>query len=356
MDAVASAAQDPAASYVSCPMCLSRLAWGELSLWRWDGGEGKYLQLELPADASLEQVIRERRMASVRCPDPGQTMGEHYLPADYGYYGAPVVLGFIGTTRSGKSHLLTAMVGAIERGDLADYGVRRRPVDHAMHQKFLDERVRPLLNDARVLAPTQEGVVNFVDAFIIGQPDGPQRPVALFDVAGGELTSVHGAKQFLEVADGLIFVVDPTQFDTGRLGDETFNTVLDLLQSSGRLPSRVSAAVVLNKADLVRFEDPITRWLRYETREIDPDLILRESADVYAYLHRHGAQAWTRPYRECARATMHVASATGGAGPQGGAGGVYPRGVTPRRVLAPLIALLAMTGVLTGQQAQQVGI
>jgi Double-GTPase 2 len=335
--------------YLCCPVCLSRLTWSKLPLWRWDSGKDEYVQLDDQSRLTPEQRNRHQRSSAVRCPDDA-TVGEHYLPADYGRYGTPTILGFIGATRSGKSHLLAAMVGAIEKGGLSDYGVQLRPVDYALHQKFVVERVRPLLNEGKVLEATPEGLIGFVDAFVIGQAGGSQRAVALFDVAGGELTSVHDAKRFLELVDGLIFVVDPAQL-RGELGDETFSTVLYQLQASGRLP-RVSAAVVLNKADLVRFDDPITRWLRSGGGEIDADLILEESADVYAYLHSQGAQAWTRPYDECAKATLHVTSPTGGPEQDG----VYPRGVTPCRVLAPLVALLAMTGVLTGPQAQRVGI
>jgi hypothetical protein len=86
---------------------------------------------------------------------------------------------------------------------------------------------------------------------------------------------------------------------------------------------------------------------------LDAGEFLRESADVYAFLYEKGAAAWTRPYHDCAKATLHVASPTGGAGQRGG---VYPRGVTPRRVLRPLVAMLAMTGVLTGSEAEKVGV
>ena len=134
------------------------------------------------------------------------------------------------------------------------------------------------------------------------------------------------------------------------------STVLSLLESSGRLPQSVSAAIVLNKADLVRFDDPATRWLRHEKPHLDAAELLAESADVFAFLHERNAQAWTLPYSKCARATLHVVSATGGAGPRGEPGGTYPRGVAPQRVLAPFAALLAMTGVLAGLQAQKVGI
>jgi hypothetical protein len=262
------------------------------------------------------------------------------------------LFGFVGAAKSGKTHLLAAMVGAIERGGLDDYGVSARPVDLGRHQTFLNESVRPLLRTSSVLAATREGVVSFVDAFLVGESERTPRPVALFDVAGDELTAVDDAKRFLDVADGLIFVVDPDQLHGDGLGDITFSTVLSLLQASGRLP-HVSAAVVLNKADLIRFDDPVAFWLRRQLTTLNAQEMLNESADVYAYLHRRGAQAWARPYQECKKATLHVVSATGG--PRSEESSSYPRGVAPRRVLNPLVALLAMTGVLTSRDARKVG-
>jgi hypothetical protein len=140
---------------------------------------------------------------------------------------------------------------------------------------------------------------------------------------------------------------------TRRVGDETFSNVLDVIRESAH-PGPVSAAIILNKADKLRFDEPVTRWLRSESKTLDAAEFLRESADVYAYLHAKEAGALAGPYQVCDKATLHVASPTGGSGD--GEGGVYPRGVTPRRVLRPLVAMLAMTGVLTGPEAEQVGV
>jgi len=345
-------------SEVICPICLSEIDdWDGLPRWRWDSLQSNYVEITMPVGASRQQRARIQRGAFVRCPDPSHVMhDEHYLPADYGRFGPPAVLGFVGVTRSGKSHLLTAMVGEIERGGLLEYGISSRPIDHALHRRFLDGAVRPLLNEGRVLPGTQEGIVTFADAFLVSPEGGPDRPVALFDVAGGELTRVDDTKQFLDIADGLIFVVDPAQLSAGGLGDDTFNTVLDVVRSTGRLPDRISAAIVLNKADMVRFEDPVAFWLRSDSKALDAAEFVRESADVYAFLDSMGATAWARPYQECVKATLHVASPTGGAALEDGEGGVYPRGVMPRRVLRPLVAMLAMTGVLTGAEAERVGI
>jgi hypothetical protein len=344
---------------VICPICLARIDWGELPKWRYDADTDVYVELEVPLDASPEQRARLERGASVRCPDQGNTVGAHYLPADYGRYGQPVLLGFIGESRSGKSHLLAAMVGEIERGALNVHGISCTPVELSLHHKFIAQRVSPLLNEDKVLDQTPPGIDRFVDAYLMTSPDGSRRPVALFDVAGGELTNVNNPKPFLDIADAFIFVVDPDQLHEGGrgghgTGDLAFKAAMDVLGNLGRL-AQLSVAVVLNKADLVRFDDPITKWwLRSEDQAIDADLMLRESADVYAYLQSRGAQAWISGFEQCMKVTMHVASATGG--PDDKATETYPRGVSPRRVVAPLVAVLAMTGVLQGPQAQRVGV
>jgi len=345
---------------VTCPICLHEIDdWDGLQYWRWDAALEAYV--ELPVSPALNQNQRDRllRGAYVRCPAPHtDVQTDHYLPVNYGRFGPPVLLGFIGLTKSGKSHLLASMVGEIQGGALLqDYGIVSRPVDPAMHQRFLEGWVNPLFNHDRVLPGTQEGIVTFADAFLMSSQNGPERLVALFDVAGGDLARVNETKQFLEIANGLFFVIDPEHMSARRqrLGDETFNNVLDVVKGKARA-DQVSAAIVFNKADRVRFDEPVSRWLRSDSKVLDPVEFLLESRDVYAYLDAKGALALAGPYLLCDRATLHVASPTGGAGNTEGEGGVYPRGVVPRRVLRPLVAMLAMTGVLPGPEAGRVGI
>src|ERR1700761_9069595 len=101
---------------VLCPICLCEITdWNMLEYWRWDVDGEAYVELQIPKDLNQMQRARYLHGARVRCPssqdDTG--IGTHYLPADYGRFGAPVVLGFVGLTNSGKSHLLASMVGAI---------------------------------------------------------------------------------------------------------------------------------------------------------------------------------------------------------------------------------------------------
>ncbi|MGH3168659.1 MAG: GTPase domain-containing protein [Trebonia sp.] len=345
---------------VTCPICLTSIPdWEAEPRWRWNpdlGDQGEYEEFHVPPQASGPQRANLERGLVIRCPNTFRIKPEeHYLPLGYGSFGRPVVLGFVGMTRSGKTHLLAAMVGAMQTG-LRAYGIDCRAMDRALHNEFLDNRVRPLLTRDAVLPGTPEGVVTFADAFLMKHGKGLDRPVVLFDVAGGDLTSVYETKKFLDMADGLFFVVDPSQTGAGGTGDDTFSNVIDLLKDAGRVPEQVSAAIVLNKADLVRFEDPVTRWLRSDGETLSAAEFCSESRDVYAYLYEKGAAGWALPYEECAKATLHVVSPTGGAGDGDTGAGVFPRGVTPRRVLRPMIAMLAMTGVLTGAEAEKVGI
>jgi hypothetical protein len=318
---------------------------------------------ELPVPQGLNQTQLEHHLhgARIRCPAPqGDTLiGPHYLPAGYGLFGPPVVLGFVGLTHSGKSHLLASMVGAIVARELEHYEISTSPLDHAWHRRFMDAWVSPLLKHGKVLPGTREGrVVEFADAFLMKRRGASDQVVALFDVAGGDLARLDETKQFLWIANGLFFVVDPDRLNDQWAEDETFGNVLDVVRKRARR-GPVSAAIVLNKADMLRFEEPVDRWLRSDGSVprgggLDSVEFLRESADVYAYLEARNALAMAEPYEVCDKATLHVASPTGGA--DTGEGGVYPRGVTPRRVLRPLVAMLAMTGVLTGPEAERVGV
>ena len=304
------------------------------------------MELTIPANISPEQQQRILRTVSWKCPNPIGELATHFLPEAYGHYGSPAVFGFVGASRSGKTHLLAAIVGAIERGELSHYGLSTRPIDPGTHRRFVDNSVQPFLDRSIALSPTGERIIDFADAFLIGHGNHELRPVALFDVAGEELKEVEEAKRFLDIAVGLIFVIDPDRFGDGDLGDPTFNAVLDLLTTANRLDT-VSAAIVLNKSDRLRFNESVALWLRRADNGLDSRATLQESADVYAYLRLMKAGAWARPYRECGNATLHFASATGGAkAERPGGPGYFPRGVRPQRVLAPFLSLLAMTSVV----------
>jgi hypothetical protein len=346
---------DRPGSAVMCPLCLTEIPdWDALGFWSY-GSDGDYEEIRIPPDANPTQRARYLHGAYVRCPaSQGDTTAVHHLPARYGRFGEPVLLGFVGLTESGKSHLLTSMIGGISK--LSDYQIDVHPLDPAMHHRFLESSVKPLITRNEVLPGTpDDATTEIADAFIVRHGHGPERVVALFDVSGGVLAQSDKTREFLWIADGLFFVIDPDRIKATKAGDETFSNVLNIVRQRER-PEPVSAAVVLGKADKARFEEPAARWLRSGNGTLDPTEFLRESADVYSYLVDHEAGALTEPYQVCQKATLHVASSTGGAKEGDEKGSKYPRGVTPLRVLRPLVAMLAMTGVLTGPQAEMIGV
>jgi hypothetical protein len=337
---------------VRCPICLDMFTWPDTNqFYAFRGND--FAAYTIPPNLNRAKRDIILRDAYIRCPNPsGDREQSHYLPAVYGAYGEPLVIGLVGATRSGKSHLLAAMIAAIESGGLRPYDVTSRPVDFAVHDTFLRNAARPLLEKGTRLSRTDENIDTYTDALLITSPAGT-RPVTFFDVAGGDLVKVGQTGRFLAGAGALIFVVDPETAlrldpdadvnDNRVLGDPTFATVLGRLNPGARHLD-IPTAIVLNKADRLRATAPMDVWLRRpSTGRVDAASMHQESRDVYAFLHARNSPA-LRPFHECRRCTLHVVSATGGEA----VGQSYPRGAQPRRVLEPLIALLAMTGVLPG--------
>ncbi|MER6946751.1 hypothetical protein ABT294_22225 [Nonomuraea sp. NPDC000554] len=333
---------------VLCPICLHEFEWSEDELFERTSA-GEYRALDL-ADETGPRRADLLRAAHVRCPASAGQATEHHLPHAYVRHGQPLVIGLVGGPQTGKTHLLAAMIWAIERNGLSSYGLTASAVDIERHQNYLDTYVHPLMIDRKALSRTpQQDLAEFADALLIS--DGEHTTaVAFFDIAGESLRSTTAeATRFLPAVGGLLFVVDPSE-DPNTVGDRSFGAVLDRLpRSGGRL--EVPAAVVVTKCDMLRLQSPVDEWLYASGDGLDPAAILAESRDVYAFLHKRKAQPWLSPYDKCRRCTLHFASATGGAAASDGR---FLREVRPRRVLEPLAALLAMTNVMSG--GQEVGI
>ncbi|MEW1718439.1 hypothetical protein [Streptomyces sp. NPDC093109] len=348
------------AGAVLCPYCLETIRLDLSALFVTDS-RMQYQPLDL---AAIGNPLRRRdvmRGAVQKCAaDPG--FPEHFIPVPYLMYGRPLTVAMVGQSSTGKSHLLTQMIAEITDGGLEPYGLTWQSVNPEQHARFVRDRVQPL-RSGRVLDHTGglglDGFARFVESLLITDARGRVRPVAFFDLGGEDLVRTDAALRFLLGVDALVFVVDPALalplpeldrarerwgLDVNRDGDLAFGTVLDRLPKNGPYLD-VAAAVVLAKADLLRFRPPVDRWLSEPpppAGALDPALLREESQDVYGLLRHHAGQAWLRPFDAIRRCTLHVASATGGQED----GGRYPAGARPRRVLEPLLSLLAMRGVI----------
>ncbi|MFJ9848963.1 hypothetical protein [Streptomyces sp. NPDC101150] len=355
---------------VLCPYCLETIQLDLTSLYDTDA-KMQYQPLDVTGISNALRLQDVMRGAVQKCTaDPD--FPEHFIPVPYLTHGRPLTVAMVGQSSTGKSHLLTQMIAEITDGGLEPYGLKWQSVNPEQHARFVRERVQPLRN-GKVLDHTGalglDGFARFVESLLITDARGQVRPVAFFDLGGEDLVRTDAALRFLLGVDAMVFVVDPAlalplpQLDHARKrwglevnrdGDLAFGTVLDRLPKNGPY-LEVAAAMVLAKADLLRFQPPVDRWLNAAPpAALDPAVVRAESRDVYGLLRRHSGQAWLRPFDAIRRCTLHVASATGGQEDQGR----YPAGARPRRVLEPLVSLLAMQGLIEvpgGAEAFAVG-
>jgi hypothetical protein len=336
-------ARPPAARQVLCPICLDYFEWKESDLWQFKAADGQYVPLVTPATTNPVKYASIRRDAYQRCPNPAGDMPEHYLPATYQDHGPPVVIGLVGEHKSGKTHLLTAMILELFRGALVPFGLSVEAVDRLQHRTFQAQHLERFKRGEQ-LQGTREGVINAAESLLFTTASGLSRPVTFFDVAGEDFKAVGDggrSARFLLGINALMFVEAPelalsvsaassSQNEAVGGGHEVFPAALSRLRDKPNLRD-VPAAVVLTKADRLRYLPPVDKWIRTPGLDepLDAARIRAESKDVYAFLHQHNAQPTLSLFAD--------------------------REVRPARVLQPLLALLAMTGVIDGSEARKVG-
>ena len=340
---------------VHCPICHRRINWHNTPPYR-RGADGLPELVErdpLESDASW----RDRLITTYRPCGPVNRQDTHLLPYDYADY-TPVTIGMIGLAKAGKTHLLAAMISRLCSNDpiLSGLGLQVGPLDLTVHQRYVTDCVTPLITHRRELAgtPARAGV-GFCDALKVTNAVNQSFAVTFFDVAGERLSRPNDDEvRFYATANALVFVVDPESLPkrpgAGTAGDPSFDVALRRLDSRPRPRGigtfrPVAAAVVVAKADLIRFEDRlVSDWLARGSgeEEVALDTVEQESEDVYTYLSQRGATPWLRPAQECYRSTLHFASATNGPA----TGEVFRGAFRQCRVLKPLLAVFAMTGIL----------
>jgi hypothetical protein len=310
-----------------------------------------------------------RSRAYVECPNSSADATEaHLLPATYVDYGDPLVIGLVGRPKSGKTHLFVALINELTSGAASRYGLTARAVDWLRHEDFKRYYINPFLRGER-LSATGQGETQFAEWLIIESSAG-KFPVVFFDVGGEDFKDPgEGGRntRFLLNAGALMFIEDAGHVVSAAAEQDDVKRDPSLTQGCGRNEwieaalqrlsicpdfAQLPTAIVLSKADRLRYIPPVDRWIRdVAADELRVDRMLAESRDVYALLDHNGATQVASLYQTFDKCTLHVASATGIAVSDGR----FPRGVRPARVLQPLIALLAMAGLVAVPGAGEVG-
>jgi hypothetical protein len=350
---------------VRCPVCADEFGWTPNSTVFLYNEETSDFE---PTDISRMPAARQSQMrvnGYLKCPHPSRDMEVHYLPATYFYYPDPLVIGLIGASSAGKTHLLTSMIRELYRDGLAPYGVQTSALDFRRHDAFQSLYVKPL-EDGTALPGTRHGVTEAADILLARSVNGQQRPITFFDVAGEDLESTHAlnpATRFLAAANAVIFVhglEDPPAPGAPPRRDSSwsFELAVERLKGVPGTADRIPAAIAVTKSDRMRYVPPIDRWLRHHDEHgLNAARLRAESRDVYAFLHQVKAYGSLRPYSAFRRCTLHFVSASGGdAVRTGGTQARFVRGLHPVNVLQPLVSILAMSGMIPGPEAERVGL
>ncbi|MEU4823624.1 hypothetical protein AB0H37_17310 [Actinomadura sp. NPDC023710] len=334
-----------------CPYCLSEFDWNSAPLVdRTVDGEEIALTRE-PGESDVRW--RTRTMHAWRvCEATGK---DHFVPASLGGM-TVLIVGMVGTSGSGKSHLLAAMTEELDQSALKiSHRLDVLPLDPRLQRELFARNRFDLLRDRKPLPVTRRALSpEFTCAYrITSGHTGEQYALLIFDVPGEIFSQGHTRDDtpFMSIADGLIFVADGTELDVrhGRhTGDPGFTAVLSHIdhvrggQGQEFLP--LPAALVIAKSDTLRAFKEVDRWLDRRD-DLELGTVEAESEDAYALLRSRGAGSWLVPVQKCEDATLHFASATGvGVDMESGE---YPeQSFRRQRVLRPLLSLLAMKGVL----------
>lgn len=352
---------------ITCHVCLREFQPDLTSLF--ERKSGKTVPLVIPPGSSAALRAELMRNALVQCPSNEPKI--HHLPVDFVRYKTPIVIGLVGRRGTGKSTLLASMIDEIERKNgLRDYGLRARPLVPDKHEQFRSKYLDNLDNGQTLDAtPAAAEDVDYANGILLIKGGETPQPVIFWDVGGESFTqSNEDVTRFIQAFTALVFVVDPaTLVGTKITADRTFRRVFDRLYAdSGTAVEYLDkpAAIVLAKADKMRFDIVVARWLTQRTKsgEIHPERIRAESQDIYAFLYQAQASWALVPFDVFRRCTLHVVSATGSNAPepeQSGANSVplpaYIRPMRTRRVLEPLVAILAMAGAIVAPGADEVG-
>ncbi|WP_433256944.1 TRAFAC clade GTPase domain-containing protein [Streptosporangium sp. CA-135522] len=342
------------ATTVVCPYCLWELDWEALPLVLRKHDEIIYLERE-PGESETRWLQRTANAERI-CDADGS---EHYLPCDYGDY-KPMIIGIVGSTAAGKTHLLAAMIDQLVQTIQVNvrHNLTISPLDTVMHRQFMLEKVFPFTTTRKVLGRTRrEDEVAFVCALRArNDVTGEKHALVFFDVSGeffddADLRSLH----FISIVDALLFVADGEKLDeflrrsAPRLADpafmEPFGHIDRLRNPRQKAMLPLPAALVVAKSDLLRWLPLVDGWLRADD-DMDLDTVEEETEEAYVFLQSHNAQSWLHPVVHCQDSTIHFVSASGVAKMDDT---VFPeRGFGPRRVLRPLLSLLAMKGIIQG--------
>ena len=325
-------------------------------------GKGR---LKVPKDPSGYPCTRKL------CPDQDV---EHDLPFNAGLQES-LVLGLIGAPNSGKTHYVASLVDRLMGRVGTDLQGALLPVTDGTSDRYQKEFYKPLFEDHRTLLATQGIPEPLIYDLSFDWGQGRKRAVnlALYDTAGENTIDKARAREmlnYLNVASGVIFIIDPLQIRQirERLPDSILppplavgtpisiiGNILMLLQNGKALqvnePFSVPVAVVLSKCDVLQEAGLIESnriWNMEDRRHIGrfDHLYHDDMAGMMGeYMQQWDVQAYNVVTQRFPRHAFFGVSATGCAATGATMNKKY-KYIAPWRVEDPLLWLLSQVDVL----------
>lgn len=367
---------------VICPFCFTEYRFHEMQFAFDPSGprmRGRYSWLDrlLPPGSRLAKLLRRRHVIKPPMmngrPAPCKFCPKGDIQPRTAGFQSSLTVGLIGAKFSGKTHFIASLVKRLEDRVMLDYRGSLVPASTETTVRALD-MTRRLFGDRLPLDVTSVKTPPLIYDFEVQGSDAESSRntnLVLYDTAGENLQSDQVARemvQYLRVAAGVIFLIDPLQIEGVRrllppasvMGDvddkaspgAIVGNVLGLLEE-GRVvasdkPLPTPVAVVLTKCDVLRDHkllEPNRLWGLEGRRHAGRfNRVWHEdmSGMIGEFLRRRDPAAYQTIVRRFPNNAFFGVSATGCA-PD--ARGRYPF-LSPWRVEDPLLWLLSQIGVV----------
>lgn len=360
---------------VICPYCFEEFPIEQMLFDSFTGGEAR------PARYTWFDRLRSQPPRPPR-NEQGQPLHRklcpkhrHVLPYTAGSQSS-LVIGVIGAKFSGKSHYIAALVERLAGQVASDLQANLLPATDETHDRYQREFYDPLFGKGIELPATVGAPPPLIyDLALDGALWGEQRSraitLALYDTAGENFDDRHTVQQmvqYLRVASGIIFLVDPLQspavrealprsaplpnIDLMAESHHVIGRVLNELENGKMLaeagPLATPVAVVLTKCDVLRDAGLIDanrlwsadkRHIGYFDREAHNDM----TGMIGEYVRRWSTKAYATVRSRFSRHAFFGVSSTGCAPDKTTRLYKY---ISPWRVEDPLLWLLAELKVI----------
>ncbi len=363
---------------ITCPYHFEKFPIKEMLFTTYNGDKpikGKYSWLDWLMGKPPQPPIDKQGKRYPLKVCPNEECKDKKLPYTAGNQES-LVIGIIGAKFSGKSHYIASMIQRLESQVGADFNASLLPVSDETSNRYKNEFYNYLQNNFEIPTTIGTPLPLIYDLSIAFPGSNEIRAVtlALYDTAGENFNNentVNEIMQYLQVASGIIFLIDPLQWssvrevtpksvnlpDSDKMADP--NTIISrvlielqnrkVIKEGGRLS--IPVAVVLTKCDVLctagwieknRLWNTDARHIGSFDLEIHNDM----AGMMSEYLQKwdHGAQATYNTVKgRFSKYAFFGTSATGCASDPTTRQYKY---VSPWRVEDPLLWLLAELGVI----------